>query len=72
MGISDHKHVNFSEDYELNYHLELVGKSCSKENRKYLREKTRPRAKKDLNVVFITHGQFKPYVKADANKGNLS
>lgn len=65
MGISDHKHVNFSEDYELNRHLELVGKSQSKDNRNYLRENTGPRAKNDLMVDVLTHGQFKPYVEAD-------
>lgn len=63
--MKDNEHVNFSEDYELNYHLELVGKSKSNDNRKYLRENTGPRAKKELKKTVLTHSEFKPYVKAD-------
>lgn len=65
MPISDQKHVNFDEDYELNYHLELVDKSQSKDNRAYLRENTGPRAKADLKTTVLTHDEFKPYVTAD-------
>ena len=65
MSISDHEYVNFSEDYELNYHLDLVGKSNSISNRSYLRENTGPRAKKNLNKSMLTHDEFKPYVKSD-------
>lgn len=63
--MKDSDYVNFSEDYELNYHLELVKKSKSEDNRKYLREHTQKTAKKALNKQFITHTEFKPYVKAD-------
>ena len=65
MNVSDHEYVNFSEDYELNYHLALVDKSMSISNREYLRENTGPRAKKELNKTMLTHREFKPYVKAD-------
>lgn len=63
--MKDSEHVNFSEDYELNRHLELVGKSQSIKNRKYLREYTGPRAKKELDKRVLTHAEFKPYVKQD-------
>lgn len=65
MSVSDHEYVNFSEDYELDYHLGLVGKSKSISNRDYLKENTGPRAKKELNKTMLTHSEFKPYVKAD-------
>ena len=65
MGVRDNEYVNFSEDYELNYHLGLVSKSHSNDNRKYLRENTGPRAKKQLNKTMLTHAEFKPYVIAD-------
>lgn len=63
--MKDWEHVNFSEDYELNRHLELVGKSQSINNREYLRKHTGPRAKKGLGKRFLTHAEFKPYVKQD-------
>ncbi|WP_240798085.1 hypothetical protein [Vibrio tasmaniensis] len=63
--MKDSEHVNFSEDYELNRHLELVEKSQSINNREYLREHTGPRAKKELGKTVLTHAEFKPYVKQD-------
>lgn len=63
--MKDSEYVNFSEDYELDRHLELVGKSKSIKNRAYLREHTGPRAKKELDKTFLTHAEFKPYVKQD-------
>ncbi|WP_245609132.1 hypothetical protein [Vibrio rhizosphaerae] len=63
--MKDHNHVNFSEEHEMNYHLELVNKSKSKENRNYLRENTQWRAKKELDKTVLTHDEFKPYVEAD-------
>lgn len=37
MALSDHEYVNFSEDYELNYHLRKVNKQESATNRATLR-----------------------------------
>jgi len=65
LNMNDNDVVNFSEDYELNRHLELVGKSKSIDNREYLRENTGPRAKKELGKRVLTHAEFKPYVKED-------
>ena len=65
MSVSDHEYVNFSEDYELDYHLELVNRSKSNFNRSYLRNNTRIKAKRELNKTMITHGEFKPFVDAD-------
>ncbi|MHC6528850.1 hypothetical protein [Vibrio proteolyticus] len=67
--MNDWEYVNFSEDHEMNYHLELVAKSQSKDNREYLRDNTQWTAKNELEKTFITHDEFKPYVEAD--KPNL-
>lgn len=63
--MKDANYVNFSEDYELDYHLGLVNKSKSKDNREYLREYTQWTAKDKLNKRVVTHGEFKPFVEAD-------
>ena len=63
--MNDWDYVNFSEDHEMDYHLELVGKSKSIENRKYLRDNTQVTAKSALDQKIITHTQFKPFVIAD-------
>lgn len=67
MGISDHDYVNFSEDYELNYHLRKVGKSQSIANRETLRAMGRE-LKARLNKTRITHGEFSPYVAANKHR----
>lgn len=69
LEMKDHNYVNFSENHELDYHLELVGKSKSSDNRNRLREHTGIRAKKELDKIVLTHAEFKPYVKQD--KPNL-
>lgn len=63
--MNDWEYVNFSEDHEMDYHLGLVNKSKSKDNRAFLRDNTQWTAKKGLDKHFITHDEFKPYVKAD-------
>ncbi|MGM0905662.1 MAG: hypothetical protein ACQEVQ_03910 [Pseudomonadota bacterium] len=63
--MNDWDYVNFSEDHEMNYHLGLVGKSQSQDNRKFLRENTQWTAKNGLNKPRITHEEFKPFVRAD-------
>lgn len=68
--MNDWDYVNFSQDHEMDYHLGLVNKSKSKDNREYLRSNTQWTAKKALNKTVLTHNEFKPFVKAD--KGNLA
>ncbi|BDA63138.1 hypothetical protein [Shewanella xiamenensis] len=63
--MNDWDYVNFSEDYEMNYHLGLVGKSKSEYNRKHLRDNTQWTAKTKLDKTRITHAEFKPFVIAD-------
>lgn len=63
--MNDWDFVNFSQDHELNRHLELVNKSESQKNRAFLRDHTQVTAKSELGKKVITHGEFKPYVEAD-------
>lgn len=63
--MNDWEHVNFSQDHEMNYHLSLVGKSQSSDNRRYLRENTQRTAKSALGKTVLTHTEFKPFVIAD-------
>ncbi len=63
--MKDWDYVNFSQDHELNYHLGLVNKSKSKDNREYLKEHTQWTAKNKLGKTVVTHGEFKPFVEAD-------
>lgn len=60
--MKDLDYVNFSEDHEMNYHLGLVSKSKSEDNRKYLRDNTQTTAKNKLGKSPITHAEFKPFV----------
>ncbi len=61
MGISDHEYVNFSEDYELNYHLKKVGKAQTEKNRTTLRTMG-TELKTQLGKVRITHAEFHTYI----------
>lgn len=61
MTISDHKYVNFSEDYEMNYILRKFEKSQSIQNRSELRIMG-DELKISLGTVMLTHAQFHPYV----------
>jgi hypothetical protein len=63
--MKDHDYVNFSQDHEMDYHLGLVSKSKSKKNRAFLVDNTQRTAKRELDKTRITHGEFKPFVKAD-------
>ncbi|PSW50601.1 hypothetical protein C0W50_20410 [Photobacterium leiognathi subsp. mandapamensis] len=63
--MNDWNYVNFSEDHEMNYHLGLVSKSQSNDNRRYLRDNTQHKAKQSLGKKVITHNEFKPFVIAD-------
>lgn len=66
--MKDHDYVNFSEDYELNYHAKKVGKRETEANRAKLRTMgTELKAK--TGKTRLTHGEFHPYV--NTNKGRL-
>jgi hypothetical protein len=66
--MNDWDYVNFSQDHEMDYHLGLVKKSKSKDNREFLRSNTQWTAKKKLDKTIITHNEFKPFVEADKSK----
>ncbi|MDG0502498.1 hypothetical protein [Klebsiella pneumoniae] len=55
MALSDHEYVNFSEDYELNYHLRKVKKQESVANRATLRTMG-TELKARLNKTYLTQG----------------
>lgn len=61
MALSDHEYVNFSEDYELNYHLRKVGKQQSSSNRSTLRTMG-IELKTKLGKTRLTHSEFNSYV----------
>ncbi|MGY3859958.1 hypothetical protein [Aeromonas intestinalis] len=61
MGISDHEYVNFSEDYELNYHLKKVSKAQTEKNRTTLRTMGKE-LKTMLNKERVTHTEFHSYI----------
>lgn len=67
MSLSDHDFVNFSEDYELNYHLKKVDKSQSKDNRATLIEMGKER-KAELGKTVLTHEVFHAYVKTQLSR----
>jgi len=62
MPLSDHEYVNFSQDHELNYHLEKVSKSQSIANRSTLKTMGNE-LKTKLNKTYLTHAEFHAYVK---------
>lgn len=61
MALSDHEYVNFSEDYELNYHLRKVSKQESIVNRATLRTMG-AELKSRLNKTYLTHAEFHAYI----------
>jgi hypothetical protein len=61
MGMSDHDYVNFSEDYELNYHLKKVSKRETERNRSTLKIMG-DELKAELGKTRLTHAEFHPYV----------
>lgn len=62
MSVSDHTHVNFSEEYELNYRLRQVGKSQSQGNRDIL-VVMGGELKRQLGKTMLLHREFHPYVE---------
>lgn len=67
MAISDHDYVNFSEDYELNYHLRKVDKRETEKNRSTLKIMG-DELKKKLNKTRLQHGEFHDYVKGQKTR----
>lgn len=67
MALSDHEYVNFSEEYELNYHLRKVDKQQSISNRDTLR-KMGVELKSGLNKTFLTHAEFHTYVRTQLHR----
>lgn len=61
MALSDHEYVNFSEDYELNYHLQKVSKQQSIANRSTLCTMG-TELKSIVRVTYVTHAQFHAYI----------
>lgn len=61
MSISDHDYVNFSEDYELNYHLKKVDKRQTESNRDTLKIMGRE-LKTQTGKARLQHGEFHTYV----------
>ncbi|PIF21287.1 hypothetical protein [Candidatus Pantoea floridensis] len=59
---SDHELVNFSQDYELNYVLNKVGKRQTETNRAALR-KLGAELKNQLGRATLTHSQLYQHVK---------
>jgi len=67
MGLSDHEHINFSQDHELNYHLRKVDKRETQKNRDELVVMGNE-LKDDLDARFLKHGEFHEYVVANKDR----
>lgn len=67
MALSDHEYVNFSEDYELNYHLRKVNKQESVTNRTTLRTMG-TELKARLNKTYLTHAEFHAYIQTQLHR----
>jgi hypothetical protein len=67
MGLSDHEYVNFSQEHELNYHLQKVNKAESIANRATL-VTMGEELKRKQSTYFVTHGQFHEYIKGNLNR----
>lgn len=61
MALSDYDYVNFSEDYELDYHLRKADKQQSIANRATLRMMG-GELKVRLAKTFLTHQEFHAYI----------
>ena len=67
MGMSDHDYVNFSQDYELNYHLKKVNKRETENNRITLKAMG-DELKASLSKSRLTHDEFHPYVVSQKDR----
>jgi hypothetical protein len=64
--MKDHDYVNFSQEHELNHHLEKVGKSKGERNRLMLTEFGKA-LKIKLDTRFLTHEEFREYISEPQN-----
>jgi len=67
MAINDHEYVNFSEDYELNYHLKKVDKRQTQKNRDTLVVMGNE-LKQKLGKTMLRHDEFHAYVKTQLHR----
>ncbi|EBI9057201.1 hypothetical protein DK526_24920 [Salmonella enterica] len=67
MALNDHEYVNFSEDYELNYHLRKVNKQESTANRAALRTMG-TELKTRLDKTYLTHAEFHAYIQTQLHR----
>ncbi|MFD3231661.1 hypothetical protein [Rahnella aceris] len=67
MAISDHDYVNFSQDHELNYHLEKVNKRQTASNRAVLQQMG-SELKAKLGKTMLKHGEFHTYVSGQKSR----
>lgn len=65
--MNDWDYVNFSQDYELNYHLRKVNKRETESNRATLRTMG-DELKKLLNKNRLTHSEFSAYINKNLNR----
>ncbi|WP_434778762.1 hypothetical protein [Neisseria sp. Ec49-e6-T10] len=65
MSINDHDYINLSEDHEIDYHLQKVGKQETENNRTSVREMAN-KCKRDLDKTFLTHNELHLYVATQA------
>lgn len=67
MALSDHEYVNFSEDYELDYHLGKVNKQQTQANRITLRTMG-AELKTRLGKTLLTHAEFHNYIQTQLHR----
>jgi hypothetical protein len=67
MSISDHAYVNFSQEHELNYHLQKVNKRQTEANRSILKNMGQE-YKAKTGKHFITHAEFHAYIKTQLHR----
>lgn len=67
MSISDHEYVNFSQDHELDYHLDKAGKRQTANNRSALRA-MKGELKGQAGEKLLTHKEFHDYVNAQKHR----
>ncbi|WP_239954997.1 hypothetical protein [Pantoea sp. Z09] len=67
MALSDHEYINFSEDYELDYHLRKVNKLQTQANRSALRAMG-AELKARSGKTFLTHAEFHTYILSQLHR----
>jgi hypothetical protein len=67
MALSDHEYVNFSEDYELDYHLRKVNKQQTHANRVTLGT-LGAELKAQSGKTFLTHAEFHTYIQTQLHR----